>query len=55
MEEVILNKLIDMDKKMDTLYSSDLLSKKMLDDHERRITKLELQVSESEDTTYNNS
>ena len=76
MEEAILNKLIDMDKKfknidgqiieikeeirnvnknIDKLYESDILTKKMLMEHEERIEELESRVSEPDDVSYNNS
>ena len=41
--------------KIDILYSSDLLNKKILDNHEHRITKAEMMVADIGDDSYNNS
>jgi len=42
-------------KKIDMLYESDILNKKMLNDHENRIVELEWKVSEESNDSYNDS
>ena len=43
----------NVNEKIDILYSSDLLTKKILDNHEHRLTDLEISVADTEDDSYN--
>jgi len=51
---IIKHKIGKIDEKIDILYASDVLTKKILDNHEHRIKDLEIRVADAEDETYNN-